>query len=354
MTTAKFIAGEPRLKDKVYVPEVYGKYTTKKVMTAEWIDGVRMTDRNGIKRLMGEQVDGLPETSAANRFPTLKGGVPTVLKAMVELFSAQIFEWGWVHCDPHPGNMIVRPHPTIKDAPQLVLLDHGLYIRSNPKFQRQYATFWKSLMTFDLEVLGEIATEWGIGEPKMFASATAMRPLSSFDKGDAEGLKFQKEIAEMNDYERSVMMKKRLQNFLVDQDKMPKELLFIGRNLRLVILDRGSSIDYSRIADRIVQGNNQMFGSPVNRIKLTATWASRSLAVAPNMTLTQRLWAYYYHFIFKSILFTTDLAFWYTRAKQWVTGRDDAGFEDALESSMRSFAKTNFGVEVAKDAMYTG
>jgi len=237
MTTAKFIAGEPRLKDKVYVPEVYGKYTTKKVMTAEWIDGVRMTDRNGIKRLMGEQVDDLSKTSDANRFPTLKGGVPTVLKAMVELFSAQIFEWGWVHCDPHPGNMIVRPHPTIKGTPQLVLLDHGLYIRSTPKFQQQYATFWKSLMTFDLEVLGEIATEWGIGEPKMFASATLMRPLSSFDRRDAKTAQFQKELAEMNDYEKSVAMKKRLKNFLVDQDKMPKQLLFIGRNLRLVIFE---------------------------------------------------------------------------------------------------------------------
>ena len=72
------------------------------------------------------------------------------------------------------------------------------------------------------------------------------------------------------------------------------------------------------------------------------------------MTLVQRLWAYYNHFIFKSVLFTTDLAFWYTRVKQWVTGREDEGFEDALEKSMRAFAKTNFGVEIAKDAMYSG
>ena len=237
MTTAKFIAGEPRLKDKVHVPQVCEKYTTKKVMTAEWIDGVRMTDRNGVKQLMGERVDIASENSAAHRFPVLKGGISTVLKTMVELFSVQIFEWGWVHCDPHPGNMIVRPHPTIKDAPQLVLLDHGLYVRSTPDFQRQYATFWKGLMTLDFGVLEEVATEWGIGESKMFASATLMRPLSSFnDKNDKEAEKFEKEFSEMNDYEKSVVMKKRLKNFLVDQDRMPKELLFIGRNLRFVIV----------------------------------------------------------------------------------------------------------------------
>ena len=90
---------------------------------------------------------------------------------------------------------------------------------------------------FDLKVLEEVAEEWGIGEPKMFASATLMRPLSSFnDKNDEEAAKLEKEFSEMNDYEKSVAMKKRLQNFLVDQDRMPKELIFIGRNLRFVIV----------------------------------------------------------------------------------------------------------------------
>ena len=236
MTTAKLIAEEPRLRDKVYVPQVYEKFTTKKVMTAEWIDGVGMTDRSGIKHLMGERVDTLADSSAANRFPTLEGGIPTVLKTMVELFSAQIFEWGWVHCDPHPGNMIVRPHPTIKGAPQLVLLDHGLYVRSTPEFRQQYATLWKSLMTLDLEVLRNVASEWGIGEPKLFASATLMRPISFNNKKDEEAEKFEKEFSAMNEYERSVAMKQRLQNFLVNQDRIPKELVFIGRNLRLEIL----------------------------------------------------------------------------------------------------------------------
>lgn len=226
MITAKFIAMEPRLRDKVHVPRVYEKYTTKKVMTAEWIDGVRMTDRQGVRQLMGERIKVPSEGSAANRFPTLKGGISTVLETMVELFSAQIFEWGWVHCDPHPGNMIVRPHPTRKGVPQLVLLDHGLYVQTTADFQRQYATLWKSLMTLDLRVLGEVASEWGIGEPKLFASATLMRPISSFnDKNDDEAMRFEKEFSEMNEYEKSVVMKKRLQNFLVDQDRDRKSVV---------------------------------------------------------------------------------------------------------------------------------
>jgi len=33
----------------------------------------------------------------------LKGGVKAIMQTMVDLFSAQMFEMGWVHCDPHPG-----------------------------------------------------------------------------------------------------------------------------------------------------------------------------------------------------------------------------------------------------------
>jgi aarF domain-containing kinase len=222
--TAKFVRDEPRLRDKVYVPKVYKDYTTKKVMTAEWIDGVRMTDRAGIKALMGES----PSYTGP---PTpLKGGVRAILQTMVELFSAQIFEWGWVHCDPHPGNIIIRPHPAHPRYPQLVLLDHGLYVRASPAFQRQYATLWKGLMTLDYDVIKGVAGEWGIGAPDFFASATLMRPVK-FEDANERG-ESTKTFEEMDDYERSVVMKEKLKSFLTDTDKMPKELIFIGRNMR--------------------------------------------------------------------------------------------------------------------------
>jgi predicted unusual protein kinase regulating ubiquinone biosynthesis (AarF/ABC1/UbiB family) len=41
-----------------------------------------------------------------------------------QTFNEMIFRYGFVHCDPHAGNLLVR----MKDGrPQLVLLDHGLY-----------------------------------------------------------------------------------------------------------------------------------------------------------------------------------------------------------------------------------
>lgn len=237
--TAKLVAAEPRLAPHVYIPQVYPDFTTKKVMSAEWIDGVRLSDRRGIMRLMGAEDTDLDLSPTTSRTPLappfphpLKGGVSWVMHTMVELFSAQIFSWGWVHCDPHPGNVIIRPHPDRPRSPQLVLIDHGLYVRLSDEFRRQYATLWKGLMTVDFNVIKSVASEWGIGTPDLFASATLLRPVSFSSKDDPEAAKFVSDLEKMDSYQRGVMMKAKLKNFLTDTDKLPKELIFIGRNMR--------------------------------------------------------------------------------------------------------------------------
>lgn len=41
------------------------------------------------------------------------------------LYSEMIFVNGYVHCDPHPGNIFVRRDPS--NGVEIVFLDHGLY-----------------------------------------------------------------------------------------------------------------------------------------------------------------------------------------------------------------------------------
>lgn len=43
-----------------------------------------------------------------------------------KMYSEMIFVHGFVHCDPHPGNVLIRKCPSSKKT-QIVLLDHGLY-----------------------------------------------------------------------------------------------------------------------------------------------------------------------------------------------------------------------------------
>lgn len=47
-----------------------------------------------------------------------------VSRDLGKLYSEMIFVQGYVHCDPHPGNVLVNK---TKKGTQIVLLDHGLY-----------------------------------------------------------------------------------------------------------------------------------------------------------------------------------------------------------------------------------
>ena len=363
LETASFVAQEPRLADRVYIPKVYPEFSTKKVMTAEWIDGVRLSDRRGVERLMGNDArEAARPPLPADRFPTLKGGSEWVMRTMVDLFSAQIFRWGWVHCDPHPGNIIIRPHPDGNGRAQFVLLDHGLYVRASDTFQQEYARLWKGLLTVDFDVVRDVALGWGIGTPDLVASATLLRPVR-FQQTDMP------DLAKMDDYERGVFMKERLKGFLTDTDRMPKELIFIGRNMRYVL---PSTKAFQTDSDHFVSpasfkvgvdgarkpcpvltssclGNNQTFASPVNRIRIIGYWASRSLVTSNKLSLRRRIRELFGHVLFVSVLFTSDVMFYATRARQWVwhiLGRTSQSFEDELEASMRKFAKSNFGLDV--------
>ena len=47
-----------------------------------------------------------------------------VMRKLGRLYSEMIFVQGYIHCDPHPGNLLIRPSTT---GTEIVLLDHGLY-----------------------------------------------------------------------------------------------------------------------------------------------------------------------------------------------------------------------------------
>ncbi|KAM6499388.1 ABC1 family domain containing protein [Amanita muscaria] len=368
--TASYIESEPRLKGKVYIPKVYSEYSTKRVLTAEWIEGVRLSDRRAIRRLMGERDSDTPQVSAPivvaspllespynnsinpvnststlplNISKPLKGGVHAVMKTMVELFSAQMFDWGWVHCDPHPGNVIIRPNPSHPSLPQLVLIDHGLYVEVPEDFRKEWVALWRGMLEGDFQKVDAVTSNWGMGMPDLVASLTLLRPVilkrgRPIKKGTGD--EPQKEPKQPTQYEKSVIMKQRLKGFLKDTDRMPKVLIFLTRNMRMV------------------QGNNQSFGSPVNRVKITGLWASKSLAHSPNATWRERLKEYWHHLVFRFVLLTLDLAFWRSKLVAWVKEKilrksQGGGFEEELERNMREFAKGSLGIDVGAN-VFTG
>ncbi|KAL1738814.1 hypothetical protein HDZ31DRAFT_50407, partial [Schizophyllum fasciatum] len=268
--TAAFVRADPTFSQRVHIPDVYEEYSTKRVLTAEWIDGVRLSDRDAVLRLVGER----PLVAGTQSVRPLQGGTRAIMQTMVELFSAQMFSWGWVHRDPHPGNVLIRPLPAKPTQPQLVLLDHGLYVSVSGDMRRQWASVFTAMLVGDRAEVESVVSQWGVGlgMGDLFAFFALMRPVRL--KGARTGPPIFSRDA-TTDYERGLQMKAALRNFLVDTDRMPKVLAFLLRNMRMV------------------QGNNQSLGSPVNRIRITATYASRALATSPNLSLGRRLQAWW-------------------------------------------------------------
>ena len=76
------------------------------------------------------------------------------------MFQSQIFESGFVHCDPHPANVLWRKKKDGK--PQLILLDHGLYKQIDDNFRINYANLWKGLLMADIDQIKYSCTTMGI------------------------------------------------------------------------------------------------------------------------------------------------------------------------------------------------
>ncbi|KAL5353585.1 hypothetical protein ACLOAV_001622 [Pseudogymnoascus australis] len=332
------IAAEPRLRNRVYVPTVYPELSSKRVMTAEWIEGPRRHHPLSATPTTPPSPSS-PRPSSSSPIPSLKPdrtsqllgprstsglglSLKEVMTTMLDLFSAQTFLWGLVHCDPHPGNILLRRLPS--GNAQLVLLDHGLYVALEPEFRIQYAKFWRALLAFDNDTLKKITSEWGVSQPDLFASATLMRPYTGGDQSTARALTKSLEGATPGErhFAAQNRMRAGIRAVLSDETKWPRELVFLARNMR------------------IVQGNNQFLGSPVNRIRIMGMWASEAVAE------TGEGGGWWGHLRFRLGVAGSDVLWWVARGKQLVWG--GKGMEEELERGMRGMAGDALGVEVAE------
>lgn len=83
-----------------YVPKPYKHFSTDKVLVTEFIEGCKITDVDQLRSW------GLEPTEIA--------------EVGMDIYLTQIFEFGYFHADPHPGNVFVQRNGRI------VLIDFGM------------------------------------------------------------------------------------------------------------------------------------------------------------------------------------------------------------------------------------
>lgn len=84
----------------IYVPTFYPEVSTDKVICMEYIDGVKITNLKELEKI------GMSGAELA-----LKG---------INLYFEQVFEYGFFHADPHPGNIFVMPDQKV------CFIDYGM------------------------------------------------------------------------------------------------------------------------------------------------------------------------------------------------------------------------------------
>jgi aarF domain-containing kinase len=127
---------------RVVVPTVVHAATTPSVLTMSFESGVHVHDAAAVAAL-----------------GVRPGEVAAALSAA---FCAQIFLHGFVHCDPHAGNVLVR---RARDGgAEVVLLDHGLYRELGPAFRLDYCALWRALVLGDADGIRAGCERLGAGD----------------------------------------------------------------------------------------------------------------------------------------------------------------------------------------------
>src|SRR5579859_6019248 len=123
-----------------------------------------------------------------------------VSTALSSIFNEMTFISGHLHCDPHLGNLFIRPNPSFPDKFEIVLLDHGLYRQLPHQLRVDYAKLWLSIINNDLEKMqyySELVANIPPEKFPLFASAITGRNYGSVvRKSRAESRDGEKDVDE--------------------------------------------------------------------------------------------------------------------------------------------------------------
>ncbi|WP_088034409.1 ABC1 kinase family protein [Evansella clarkii] len=181
---------------KIHIPEVYWDYTTKRVLTMEFIEGTKV---NNLEELIAKGYDR---------------------KVLAERITNAVFHQvlieGFFHGDPHPGNIFILPGETV------VFMDFGMTGRLTPEMKANFAVLIISLMRQNTQGVIKAITKMGLVPDDvdlqvLTADVEDLRekyydvPLSKVSLGDAVNDLF------------SVARKHRI--------KLPSDLTLLGKTL---------------------------------------------------------------------------------------------------------------------------
>lgn len=124
------------VSDSYIVPKVFHDFSSEKVLTLSFEEGIRIND----------WIKSKPSTEEAQYFGTL----------LINLLIDEFFTFGLVQTDPNYGNFLYRP-----DQRQIVLLDFGATTSYEPAFRGEIRHLFQVMASKDQKKLIELIIEYG-------------------------------------------------------------------------------------------------------------------------------------------------------------------------------------------------
>jgi len=133
---AEKIARQFSDNDKIRIPKIYWDYSAKKVLTMEYIQGIKL--------------------SQAEQLIELGYDTSEIAKQIVEAIFHQILIEGFFHGDPHPGNILVLPDQVI------TFLDFGMVGRLTPQMKHHFASLVIGMIRKNTDEITRVILDMGI------------------------------------------------------------------------------------------------------------------------------------------------------------------------------------------------
>ncbi|XP_069997165.1 uncharacterized aarF domain-containing protein kinase 5 isoform X2 [Penaeus vannamei] len=267
----------------VHVPKVHWDCCSKRVLTTEYIHGFKVSDVSGM------------EKAGIN--------IEDVDKKLINAFAEQIFHTGFVHADPHPGNVLIRPSK--RGDAEIVILDHGLYQFLPTSVRQPLCRLWKAIVVGDHKNMQKNSAELGVRDGyRFFCMMVAQRYVapSGSDKFENEffGRRGPKSFTredwkKLSKQEREIMRKRmedtgeKMRNSFKN---LPTELFLVLRNVNTI---RAITKDHGNVVDRYT---------------LMARSATRGAFVSPNASFSQWLRGHWEQFYFDYSLKKEAVKMW--------------------------------------------
>lgn len=189
-----------RLTPGIDVPLPYEHLVTRRVLTMEFIDGLRLTNREGL--------------IAAGLQPKL------LAERLVDAYLQQTLVDGYVHVDPHPGNFIARPDGT------LVFIDFGMMGTITAEDRKNFTDLTMAALGRDLDKAVDAVI--GLGFVRPTADRGMLHGALGFLLDRMGGVPL-KEGPEMEDFLAD------LREWLYDEPlQFPAKYMFLGRAVGLL------------------------------------------------------------------------------------------------------------------------